>query len=441
MDIVTSGDFSFLFVFLAGLLSFFSPCIIPLIPLYMGYLAGGTRSVDEDGTIHYERRTVMLHTLFFIIGISAAFFLLGAAFTTLGAALIDHRTLLVRFGAILIIIFGIWMLLPGGDAGGEKRFRMPAFKSMNPLAALAMGFLFSFAWTPCVGPMLTAALLMAASAETTALGFALIGLYTLGFVIPFLLVGLFTSQILTWMRERTGFIKWTRIIGGVLLIVIGISMLTGWMNAVTSQLSRFTGASTVIEQTVDSQEDEKEGNAPDPASPDAAAPAPPASADAGTEAPEPGSDPNHPLAPDFTLVDQYGNTVRLSDYRGKVVFLNFWATWCPPCKEEMPDIQAIYEERGENTGDVIILGVANPSTPELINNDGPVEEVTAFLSDNGYTFPVVMDTTNETLGAYRVNSFPTTYVINRDGTVEGYIPGMVSKQMMERAIEQSLAKQ
>ena len=232
----------------------------------------------------------------------------------------------------------------------EREHRLP-FRldrwAMNPLVALILGFTFSFAWTPCVGPTLSSVLLMASSASSASKGFLLIGVYTAGFVIPFLAVGLFTGTVLGFFKRHQKVVRYTVKIGAALLILMGIMTLTGFMNGITGYLSRLTGDSTSQTQTEQSTPPAQESGA------------------VSTEDPEPSPESTpRPVvpAPDFTLTDQYGNTHTLSDYEGKTVFLNFWATWCGPCKSEMPDIQALYESYGENEGDVIILGVASPKT-------------------------------------------------------------------------------
>ena len=138
---------------------------------------------------------------------------------------------------------------------------------------------------------------------------------------------------------------------------------------------------------------------------------------------------------DFALTDQYGETHRLEDYKGKTIFLNFWATWCPPCKAEMPDIQEIYETydtEGEDA--LVVLGVATPS----MGQEGTEEEIRTFLEENGYTYPVLMDTEGELFGAYGVYSLPTTFMIDREGNVFGYVSGMLTKDMMESIIKQTM---
>lgn len=141
-------------------------------------------------------------------------------------------------------------------------------------------------------------------------------------------------------------------------------------------------------------------------------------------------------AVDFTLNDQYGNTHTLSDYKGRVVFLNFWATWCPPCRAEMPDIQKLYREYEEAGDDsVVILGVAAPGLGQEKDIDG----ITAFLEENGYTYPVVMDETGDVFLHYYVYSYPTTYMIDKEGNVFGYLTGSMPESTMRSIIEQTLS--
>ena len=142
---------------------------------------------------------------------------------------------------------------------------------------------------------------------------------------------------------------------------------------------------------------------------------------------------------DFTLVDQYGNEHTLSDYKGKVVFLNFWATWCPPCREEMPDIEAMYQEYNQNQEDVIFLGVANPKSEKNPNTrevekDGVIE----FLEENNLTFPVLFDETGEVFNEYAISALPTTFMIDKNGNIYGYAPGMLTKDIMKNIIQQTL---
>ena len=231
-------------VFFQGLISFFSPCVLPLLPLYVGYLSGGTARRGEDGRVFYDRKKVMVNTLFFVVGISAAFFILGLGVSALGTFLRGSQMLFVRIGGGLIILFGLYQLGIFGSSsllGRERRlpFKLDAL-AMSPVTALLLGFTFSFAWTPCVGPALASVLIMAASASTQLWAFVLIGVYTLGFVLPFLAVGLFTTSLLDFFKTHMQVVRYTVKAGGVLLILMGVLMLTGKMNAVTGYLSRIS---------------------------------------------------------------------------------------------------------------------------------------------------------------------------------------------------------
>ena len=406
-------------VFLQGLLSFFSPCVLPLVPLYVGYLAGGAQRVDGSGTIRYPRGRVMGNTLCFVVGVSFAFFLLGLGFTALGRFFSDNQALFARASGVIMILFGIYQFgFLGRSSALERERRLPLRLdrlAMNPLVALALGFTFSFAWTPCVGPALSSVLLMASSAKDAGWGFVLIGVYTLGFVVPFLAVGLFTGTVLELLRRYQKVVRVTVKAGAALLILMGLMTLTGYMNGITSYLSSAGGSGVVQDQE------------------------PAAGAEGEPQDQEEQELPPVIPAPDFTLLDQYGREHTLSDYAGKTVFLNFWATWCGPCQSEMGEIQALYELYGENQGDVIVLGVANPKTQDAPHNQDKTQpEVEQFLSEGGYTFPVVMDTTGETLYSYGISAFPTTFMIGSDGNVFGYVAGALDGAMMESIIQQTI---
>lgn len=399
-------------VFLQGLLSFFSPCVLPLIPLYVGYLSGGTMKRDENGNLEYKKSTVMINTVCFVLGVSVTFFVLGLGVSALNTFVRGYQYWITRIGGVIIILLGLYQM---GILGNSKLlgnthklpFRMGKL-AMSPVTAFLMGFTFSFGWTPCVGPVLTSVLLMAASAEQQLMGFLLIGIYTIGFVFPFLLVGLFTTSLLQFFKSHMNVIKYTVKVGGVLMILIGVLMFTGKLNSVFGYLS--DSAIDTNEEHVNVDGDKREEES-DKTSVEVA-------------------------APDFSLVDQYGNTHRLSDYRGKTVILNFWATWCGPCKSEMPDIQALHEEYSMGN-EVVIIGIAAPNLGRETNAEG----IAAFLEENGYTYPVLMDETGEQFSVYGISAFPTTYMIRPDGNIEGYVQGAISKDIMKNIIEQTMNSQ
>lgn len=440
-------------VFVQGLLSFFSPCVLPLVPLYLGYLAGGLNMVSDAGkaadlsagstaaprdrNVRGESRRrlrLFLRVFCFTLGISGAFFVLGLGASAAGSFFREQRMLFARIGGILIILFGLYQLGIFGTSrimGKEHRLPLRLEKmTMSPVTALIMGFTFSFAWTPCVGPALTSVLLMAGSAQTSLKGFLLIGVYTLGFILPFLAAGLFTAQLLGFFRRHMKIVKYTVKIGGVIMILMGVLMFTGKMNDITGYLS--TVQNGMDTQSGDEQKDDgadregtdgETGNGSD-------------SAGSGNEtADDPASE---VLAPgyDLELKDQFGKVHTLSDYKGKVIFLNFWATWCGPCRNEMPDIQKLYEEysaQGEDA-EVVILGIAGPE----IGQEGSSGDIAGFMEENGYTYPVLMDESGEMFDQYGISAFPTTFMIDRDGNVYGYVPGQMTEDIMRSIIEQTL---
>lgn len=147
---------------------------------------------------------------------------------------------------------------------------------------------------------------------------------------------------------------------------------------------------------------------------------------AGAPAPETAA-PSVSSLPDFEVLDKDGNTVKLSDFYGKPILLNFWATWCPPCKAEMPDLQEAYETYGDEVC-FVMVNLTDGSRDT-------VEVVKTFVADNGYTFPVYFDTQSSAAMAYGIYSIPTTFLISADGALLKSKSGMMTANEVEAAMK------
>lgn len=272
--------------------------------------------------------------------------------------------------------------------------------------------------------ILASVLVMVSSSSNHLSANLLIAVYTIGFILPFIITAMFYSKLFKTIDKIKSNMEIIKKIGGIILIVSGILMMVNGFGSISKHFN--TSQNSKIESK---QEENKRENSTDK---EENSDGNDSQKDSNNDNNDKGSnDEDRIKSIDFTLTDQYGKTHKLSDYEGKVVFLNFWATWCPPCKEEMPYIEQLYKDYNKNNDDVVILGVASPN----LGREGSREHVVNFLKDQGYTFPVVLDEDGALAYQYGINAFPTTFIIDKEGYVTQYIPGAMDKATMASFIE------
>lgn len=222
--------------FAAGLLSFLSPCVLPLIPSYVTFVTG--LSLED---VQRARRVALVHSLLFVLGFSLIFLALGATATTLGRMLGYNREWVGRIGGGLVIVLGLYLLgaFNIGWFSRERRLHI-ADKPLGYLGTVFVGMAFAAGWTPCIGPILGAVLTYTASSADLNRGLVLLSAYSLGLAVPFVLAALMVDRFIGLFQRYRGAMIWTSRISGVLLIVVGILMLTDTMRLLSQWLNPYT---------------------------------------------------------------------------------------------------------------------------------------------------------------------------------------------------------
>lgn len=227
-----------LITFGSGVVSILSPCVLPLIPSYICYITG--LSFDDFANIEDARRVrrlTIFHSLFFILGFTIIFVLLGAAATAIGQKLFASQDIIMKIGGALIFIFGLlitgWIKIP--FLQGEKKFHLTE-KPAGYIGTILVGMVFGAGWTPCVGPFLGAALSLAATSQNVLQGMILLAAYSLGLSLPFFIASLALNSFLSYSKKIRRFIPVITSASGVLLMVIGILLVTGYFTVVSAKL-------------------------------------------------------------------------------------------------------------------------------------------------------------------------------------------------------------
>ncbi|MDC3163392.1 cytochrome c biogenesis CcdA family protein, partial [Pelagibacteraceae bacterium] len=220
-------EISYFYVVLAGLLSFLSPCVLPIVPGYLCFLAGTSLDKIASGEDASKERNVFNFALSFVFGFSTVFILLGASATLLSGLVYEYLDILRIIGGIIIIIFGIHFMqiiqLP--FLNRDTRYQIESYRP-GIVGSYVIGLSFAFGWTPCIGPILGSVLSIAASSETVTYGIVLLMLYSAGLGIPFLLAAYAINGFMRFLSKIRNYIRVIEIFTGVLLVIFGILILT-----------------------------------------------------------------------------------------------------------------------------------------------------------------------------------------------------------------------
>lgn len=381
-------------LFLEGLLSFFSPCVLPIVPLYIGYLTKDAKSIDENGNTQYSRKKTLFFTIFFIFGILFVYVLAGLSTGIIHDFFTDHKIVFSFVGGMILILLGLLNLhiirIPFLENTHQKMINLQG--TMTWCKAWLLGFFFSFAWSPCTGPMLAQAIVLASGAENKFLGWIYLFCYAIGFIVIFLLLGLFTEEMLNILKKYKNVVKYTSIISGILVLGCGCYMLYNAYQEYEATISTSTEETTETEET-----SEEEKLTIDDL--------------------------------DFTLKDIDGNEHSLSDYKGKTIVLNFFGTWCYYCNEEFPSLQSI----NDSDGDTKVLMVAAPG----VNSEGDQEYIDNYMKEAGYDLDIVFDTDLSVTNQFGVSGYPCSFIFKPDGDYLGYIPGYIEHENLLEIIQQA----
>jgi|SRR5579864_222986 len=453
--------------FIAGLLSFLSPCVLPLVPGYLSLISGA--SVEElQSRDRKLLKTVMLHSIMFILGFTIVFVSLGAAASGFGQLVNAHKKLVAWVSGIIVIVFGIHLtgIVKIKALYADKRLHSVQ-GGKSPLGAFLVGFAFAFGWTPCIGPLLGTVMGMAASSETLGAGILLLCVYSIGLAVPFLLISVAFDQFLAFYGRFRRHLHTVEILSGVLLIAVGILLLTGRLARLSTWLGEhvytaqalnvilivimaagllLTGRliyirfSTWLRQGAQFGRSQKSTVAlvaimvvvitgllfagkrlvPSPAN----------VARASTDEDRF----TGKAAPDFELkvLDGKGKSLKLSDFKGKAVVVNFWATYCEPCKIEMPWLVELQKKYGE--GELQVVGIA------MDWEDASDEKnVATFANKIGVNYPILQGTEKVADLYGGIEGLPTLFFVDRSGKVLDHELGLRDFSNIEDNIKRCLS--
>src|SRR5437660_8099699 len=384
--------------FVAGLLSFLTPCVLPLVPGYIVLISGVSvehLKGEGAGSRAAARRAVILNSLAFNAGVSLIFILLGATAGWVGNILFS--TPWVRIvGGLVIIAFGLQMMgvLKIGALYRDTR-KFSEEKPRGPLGSALLGMAFAAGWTPCIGPILGGIIGLAATSGGWKNGLLLSAFYSAGLAVPFLVTGLGINQFLSFYSKFRRHLHKVEVVSGIILILIGVLVMSNRVTLLAS--SRLAALIPNLESLLHLR---------------------------GTENPPPApANQTYNPAPDVQFTKLDGSPFRLNDLRGRVVLLNFWATWCVPCRNEIPSLSAMQKDL--DARGLSIIGVSYDDTADLVQE---------FQKDIPQSYQIVLGG-REGGSQLPALPLPTTYIIDRQGRIRDKMIGERTRAAFESVIK------
>lgn len=387
--------------FAAGLFSFLSPCVLPLVPGYLSLISGV--SIDRlkgDGGFKLNTfRAVILSSLAFNAGLSMIFLSLGTLAGLIGSSITSNPWVRV-IGGLVILAFGLQLI---GILKISYLYRDTRLFSQQKPRGLAgsftLGMAFAAGWTPCIGPILGGIIGLAATSGGWKSGLLLSSFYSAGLAMPFLVAGMFVNIFLNFYAKFRKHLHKVEVVSGIVLILIGALVMTNrvtWL-ASSRMVAWIPNAESLLESRVKTKPN------------------------AQTAAPARSDNAKYEPAPDVQFQTLDGKPFRITDLRGRVVLLNFWATWCVPCKSEIPTLNAMQREL-EPKGLQVVGASWSDSADGIRSYQKDVQK---------FDYEVV------TGGEDLVGNMPLpiTYIIDREGRVRQKILGARDREGWEAVVK------
>ena len=392
--------------FAAGILSFLSPCVLPLVPGYISLISGVSIDGLKEGTSN--RRAVIVNSLAFNAGLSVIFLILGTTAGLVGAAITSNPWVRI-IGGLVIIAFGLQLigLLKISALYKDTRF-FSDDKPRGIFGSAALGMAFAAGWTPCIGPILGGIIGLAATSGGWRSGLVLSAFYSAGLAVPFLLTGLGINQFLSFYKNFRRHLHKVEVLSGVVLILVGLLVMSGQSTLLAS--SRFMALVPNAEGFLNRW-----------FKTDAPPVKEPATASTNT---------NFPPTPDVEFQTLAGKPFRLKELQGQVVLLNFWATYCIPCREEIPALNTLQHEFQPQG--LAIIGASLDDTIDGVN--AYQQEVAKF------DYQVLLGSGDAKV-KFEQSVLPTTYLIDRQGRIRQKVIGARDKATWEALVKPLLAEQ